>query len=112
MGRILPQHGEMHTMNIDGNELEKKAMDAFRQGDSQQGHQIQREFLRQVKESGVDHCSCPKQCVYHGNCIDCVIIHRGHQDHLPNCFRLMVNERISVLSALTEHTFKDPPPAP
>jgi hypothetical protein len=35
-----------------------------------------------------------------------VIIHRGHGDHLPHCFQNMVNERIAVLSALTEHSFK------
>jgi hypothetical protein len=38
--------------------------------------------------------------------MECVIIHRGHGDHLPECFRHMVNARLEALSALTEHSIK------
>ncbi len=53
---------------------------------------IKLEFLRQVRESG-DHCPCKEACRHHGNCFECVTIHRGHRDHLPMCLWDMVNER-------------------
>ena len=31
-------------------------------------------------------------------------IHRAHEEHLPNCFRNMVNKKIRMISELTEHT--------
>lgn len=39
--------------------------------------------------------------------MECVAIHRAHKDHLPNCFRNMINERIEKLSELTEHSIID-----
>jgi len=91
-------------MIIDDNVLERRAMDAFRAGDERTGHQLQNQFLAEVRASSVDHCSCTAKCPHHGNCADCVVIHRGHQDHLPNCFHPMVNRRVAALSALTEHS--------
>lgn len=41
----------------------------------------------------------------HGNCKECVAIHRAHQEHVPNCMRAMINNKLKVLSELTEHTF-------
>jgi hypothetical protein len=93
---------------IDKNPREKEAMEWFTRGDFARGNAIQNEFLREVKSSGMDHCSCTADCRHHGNCVDCVVIHRGHQDHLPNCFHEMVNERLAALAGLTEHkAFKD-----
>ena len=37
--------------------------------------------------SGEDHCSCAVACPFHGKCLECVAIHRGHQDHLPDCLK-------------------------
>ncbi len=93
-------------MTIDDNEIEKQAMEAFRKGDDRTGHQIQNRFLAEVRASGQDHCSCTVKCPHHGHCVDCVVIHRGHQDHLPNCFHPMVNRRIGAVSELTEHSFR------
>ena len=93
-------------MTIDNNDLEKEAMACFKTGDFKRAHQLQNEFVAAVKTSGIDHCSCTTECRYHGKCVECVIIHRGHQDHLPNCFRDMVNKRIEAVSSLTEHSFK------
>ncbi|MCL5072761.1 MAG: LPS biosynthesis protein [Actinobacteria bacterium] len=92
-------------MDIDNNELEKKALDYFRKKNDKKGEQLQKEFLENVKRSGQDYCSCTIKCRYHGKCVDCVIIHRGHRDHLPNCFHDMVNDKINQLSCLTEHSF-------
>lgn len=95
-------------MKIDNNEIEKKAMAAFRAGDRETGHKIQDEFVSQFREAYADqdHCSCKKPCKYHGKCKECVAIHRAHRDHLPNCFHSMINERIKIMSELTEHSMK------
>jgi len=89
---------------IDDHPLEKRAMELFRSGDAEQASRLQEEFLAEVMSSGEDLCSCPGHCKYHGKCVECVLVHRGHADHLPHCFRSMVNERLERLSALTEHS--------
>jgi len=90
---------------VDDHPLEQKAMDLFRAGEGKIATKIQDEFLAEIKESGVDHCPCPSACKFHGKCVECVMIHRGHGDHLPYCFRDMVNRRLMVLSGLSEHSF-------
>ena len=79
-------------------------MELFRQGESERASQLQEEFLQEIMGSAGDLCPCPGSCKYHGKCVECVMIHRGHGDHLPHCFRSMVNERIESLSGLTEHS--------
>lgn len=93
-------------MIIDGNTKEKEAMVAFHAGNRKEGLRIQEEFAKAFREEYAekDHCSCRKACRYHGNCKECVAIHRAHEDHLPNCFRNMVNKKIRQISELTEHT--------
>lgn len=46
---------------------------------------IKREFLKQVRESG-DHCPCKQACPHHGNCFECVTLHRGHRDHFAHVY--------------------------
>lgn len=93
---------------IDNNKLEISAMELFRKGEKEKASQIQDEFLEEVKNSGLDYCNCPVSCKFHGKCVECVITHRGHGDHLPHCFRDMANKRIKSLSELTEHSFTPP----
>ena len=93
-------------MLIDNNQQEKTALAHFRNGDDARGHELQDRFVADVKSSVADHCSCTVDCKYHGKCWECVVIHRGHQDHLPNCFHDMVNKRVREISGLTEHTFR------
>jgi len=81
-------------------------MDAFRKGDHKLGHQLQDQFLAEIHASVKDHCPCPAKCSHHGKCVDCVTIHRGHQDHLPYCFHAMVNDRVELLLGLTEQQLK------
>jgi len=98
-------------MIIDGNQAEIQAMEAFLHGNTEEAERIQDGFISELYESmkTQDHCSCKKvDCKHHGKCIECVAIHRGHKHHLPNCFHDMVNERLSVVSALTEHTLYPP----
>lgn len=93
-------------MVIEGNEIEKRAMKEFHLGNRSEGLRIQEEFAAKFREEyrEKDHCSCKKACRYHGNCKECVAIHRAHQEHVPNCMRPVLNRAIHVLSALTEHS--------
>lgn len=94
-------------MRIDGNETEKRAMEAFRRGNREEGLRIQEEFASEFREEykDKDHCPCTKGCRYHGNCKECVAIHRAHQEHVPVCMRPTINRKIRLLSEVTEHTF-------
>ena len=94
-------------MNIDNNETEKRAMAEFHKGNRKEGLRIQEEFASafRTEYAQKDHCPCRKACRYHGNCKECVAIHRAHQEHVPNCMRPMINKKIKLLSELTEHTY-------
>ncbi len=89
---------------VDNHPIERRAMELFSSGDAVAAGRLQDQFLEEIMASGEDFCPCPAGCRYHGRCVECVLIHRGHGDHLPNCFRDMVNRRIEALSALTEHS--------
>ena len=91
---------------IDDNPLEIRAMELFKQREGAKARELQEAFLAEVKASGEDHCTCPGGCKYHGDCVQCVILHRGHGDHLPHCFRVMLNRRLQALSGLSEHSFE------
>jgi hypothetical protein len=88
-------------MKIDGNELAIRQNELDHQGFKKEAYEMKMEFLRQVRESG-DHCPCQEACPHHGNCFECVTVHRGHRDHLPMCLWDMVNERVAALSHMTE----------
>jgi len=95
---------------VDNHELERRALELFRAGRFEEASRLQEEFLRQVMTSGRDLCTCPSGCKYHGRCVECVMIPRGHGDHLPYCFREMVNRKLAELAALTEHYLSERPP--
>lgn len=93
-------------MVIDRNPKEIAAMQAFHRGDRTEGLRLQEEFAAEFRTEyqDKDHCSCKVACRYHGNCKECVAIHRAHQEHVPNCMREMLNRKIRLLSELTEHS--------
>jgi hypothetical protein len=93
-------------MTIDDNPIEKQAMKAFHAGNRTEGLKIQEEFSSRfrLEYADKDHCPCKKACRYHGNCKECVAIHRAHGEHVPNCMRLLINKKLKILSELTEHT--------
>ena len=77
--------------------------------DRKEGYRIQEEFASLFREEykEKDHCPCTKACRYHGNCKECVAIHRAHQEHVPVCMRAAINKKIALLSQLTEDTVVD-----
>ena len=93
-------------MKIEGNQKELDAMAEFHKGNRAEGLRLQEEFAAEFREEykEKDHCSCQKACRYHGNCKECVAIHRAHQEHVPNCMRPLLNKKLKLLSELTEHT--------
>ena len=93
-------------MVIENNPKELAAMKKFHEGNRAEGLKLQEEFASEFREEykDKDHCPCKKACRYHGNCKECVAIHRAHQEHVPNCMRPMLNRKIKILSELTEHT--------
>ena len=101
-------------MIIEGNKKEIEAMEQFHKGNRQEGLRLQEEFAAAFREEykDKDHCPCKKACRYHGNCKECVAIHRAHQEHVPNCMRPIINAKIKLLSELTEHTIANEIEAP
>ena len=101
-------------MIIENNPKELEAMKKFHEGDRKEGLRLQEEFAAQFREEykDKDHCPCKKACRYHGNCKECVAIHRAHQEHVPNCMRPMLNKKFKILSELTEHTLANEIEAP
>ncbi len=96
-------------MIIEKNPIMLEAMEYFHKGDRPEGLRIQEEFCAAFREAyeNADHCSCTKDCRYHGNCKECVAIHRAHQEHVPNCMRPIINSKLKLLSEITEHTVVD-----
>lgn len=96
-------------MMIEHNPKELAAMEEFHKGNRQRGLELQEEFAAAFREEyrKKDHCPCKKAYRYHGNCKECVTIHRAHQEHVPNCMRPILNQKIKLLSQLTEHTIAE-----
>lgn len=85
-------------MIIEENPIEKQAMKAFHTGRREEGLKIQEEFASRfrLEYAEKDHCPCKKACRYHGNCKECVAIHRA-----------MVNmcRTVCALSSITNSKF-------
>ena len=93
-------------MKIEENEIMLNAMSEFHKGNRSEGLRIQEEFVSEFRKEYMekDHCPCLKDCSYHGNCKECVAIHRAHQEHVPNCMRPIINKKLKLMSEITEHT--------
>lgn len=56
----------------------------------------------------VDDCPCTQvRCHRHGNCVECVRVHRTRQLHIPECLQEMFRVRIKELAALVEYDVRD-----
>jgi hypothetical protein len=101
-------------MKIEGNQKELDAMVEFHKGNRVEGLRLQEEFAAEFRKEykDKDHCPCLKACRYHGNCKECVAIHRAHQEHVPNGMRPLINKKLKLMSELTEHTLANEIEAP
>ena len=93
-------------MQVDGNPKIKEGFRISVGGDPKNGMALEDEGIADVlaaRDAGETHCSCPNEgCRLHGDCVRCVVAHRGHQDHFPFCMHSMLNERLKLVSDLTE----------
>jgi hypothetical protein len=56
----------------------------------------------------VDDCPCAQvRCHRHGNCVECIRVHRTRQEHIPECLQDMFRNRIRELAALVEYDIRD-----
>ena len=103
-----------NNMKIEGNQKELDAMVEFHKENRVEGLRLQEEFAAEFRKEykDKDHCPCLKACRYHGNCKECVAIHRAHQEHVPNCMRPLINKKLKLMSELTEHTLANEIEAP
>ncbi len=70
--------------------------------------------IRAMLDSGAEaKCSCPNvHCEFHGNCYDCVRIHRHYKDHVPRCLQPMLREKVKGLAQVVEFAVEDKPSSP
>ena len=58
-------------------------------------------------------CSCPKtKCEWHGDCYNCVRIHRHFRDHVPNCLQSILSDGLKELARSAEMTVTPKPKTP
>lgn len=56
----------------------------------------------------VDDCPCTQvRCHRHGNCVECVRVHRTRKEHIPECLQDIFRDRIRELAALVEYDIRD-----
>ena len=56
----------------------------------------------------VDDCPCTqRRCHRHGNCVECIRVHRTRQQHIPECLQDMFRSRVKELAALVEYDVLD-----
>jgi len=56
----------------------------------------------------VDDCPCTQvRCHRHGNCVECIRVHRTRQEHIPECLQGMFRSLVKELAALVEYDVRD-----
>jgi hypothetical protein len=56
----------------------------------------------------VDDCPCTQiRCHRHGNCVECIRVHRTRQEHIPECLQDMFRSRVKELAVLVEYDIRD-----
>lgn len=91
---------------IDGNPVAAAAFEAFRAGDQARGDALRSEFLTSFRQAcdapdaGLEYCPLDADCVFFGNCRECVAYHRGHMEQLPACMKPMLNRKLGALTSL------------
>ena len=56
----------------------------------------------------VDDCPCAQtRCHRHGNCVECIRVHRTRQEHIPECLQEIFRSRVKELAALVEYGVRD-----
>lgn len=55
-----------------------------------------------------DDCPCTQvRCHRHGNCVECIRVHRTRKEHIPECLQDIFRDRIRELALLVEYDIRD-----
>lgn len=61
------------------------------------------EVLETVRSGKREPCPCVvKTCEWHGKCFECVMIHRLLRNHVPECLRPLLDDKIEQLARTVE----------
>lgn len=82
-------------MDIDNHPMMQENIRLENEGCIKEANEIRDSFVAKAMDAvanGLDFCICKADCQYHGKCTECVLIHRGHQNHLPNCLKPIIRK--------------------
>jgi hypothetical protein len=70
--------------------------------------------IRALLASGAEaECSCPKtKCEWHGDCCNCVRIHRHFGDHVPSCLQFILQDKVKEIARAAELRVEPKPRTP
>lgn len=75
--------------------------------DKEQFAEVIKQCREKIKSGKYEKCSCPElKCEWHGKCHECVMIHRAFQDHIPNCMKPIIKNKIIDLAEAIEFDIK------
>ena len=58
-------------------------------------------------------CSCPKtRCEWHGDCYNCIRIHRHFGDHVPDCLHFVLQGKVKEIARAAGMTAEKKPMTP
>jgi len=61
------------------------------------------ENRRLASDPKVVKCTCPNTlCDWHGKCMECVALHRYHNDHVPFCLQPIIDDKLQALVGAAE----------
>ena len=78
------------------------------------------EYVKLIKEiramlaSGAEaECTCQNtKCEWHGDCYNCIRIHRHFGDHIPSCLQFILRDKVKELARATEMAVEPKPSTP
>jgi hypothetical protein len=81
--------------------------------DKEQYVETIRELRAMISSGRYAGCPCPKsRCEWHGQCFECVMVHRYHQEHVPCCMQPMLRKKIAELAGVAEMVAEPKPLRP
>ena len=71
----------------------------------QEYYQLVLENRKIVSQPENLQCTCTQTlCAWHGQCRECVALHRYHQEHVPSCLQPMIHEKLQAVVKIGELT--------
>jgi hypothetical protein len=81
--------------------------------DKEEHYQLIKECRAKLETNACQGCSCPEiKCEWHGDCYNCVRLHRIYADHVPRCLQLMLYKKVEQITEIAEMTASRKPTTP